>query len=120
MCGHFDVGYCCRVRQWSYSQLTQLLGKIGEGGSLPSDASVPYHDVLVSGRSCQATTQTARDGAFQVQQNLRCCTFEITRICFQQEDVLKLMQIINSETVDVSYKKSALEQLAILLQGTQY
>ncbi len=30
---------------------------------------------------------------------------------------MKLVQIINSETVDESYKKSALEQLAILLQG---
>ena len=36
---------------------------------------------------------------------------------FQQEDVVKLVQIIHSEPVDQAYKKSALDQLAILLQG---
>ncbi len=55
-----------RVRLWSHSRITEMISEAVETGSIPFRDSVPYQDVLVSGKSHGEIRQTMKIRVFKV------------------------------------------------------
>ncbi|XP_064398202.1 rotatin-like isoform X3 [Halichondria panicea] len=89
------------LRVWSFRQLSTILL---EGNSPPPwlpTATTPLHNVLTLGKHHCGWTNTS------------------TPSSFKHEDVLKLVRILRSASMDDSLKKSALEQLSLILRDQQ-
>lgn len=108
---------------WSFTQLTNIIISQVQGQSdhhfpIPVHSSNSLHDILATAVSTNGQSVLSKHPSFQA----GFCEWDEETLSsleniLQLEDVLKLRNILKSTTMDLSLKKAALEQAALLLQG---